>query len=205
MGIFKSTWESTPFQETILKSIWRDGPFPYGDGSVTNSFQNRVCDHLGIDNKIPKREYFPIWIPYMVIPVWKWGGRFQNSPLGTPRSKIEFATIWGLTHIRNMHHCTQAKIGHFESHSWPHSWQKVYLLVQGVYSQWFDVLAPDKSPIVASKMHNLCHDDAAMHCSNYGVDYMAWKWICVSLIFGMVVLWFLMQNQNRPSPCLLRD
>jgi hypothetical protein len=49
MGIFKSTWEPMPLQQTILKSIPRDCQFPYRYGSVTNLFQNRVCDHLGID------------------------------------------------------------------------------------------------------------------------------------------------------------
>jgi hypothetical protein len=53
MGIFKSTC-----------------PFPYGDTSVTNPFQNIVCDHWGIDKK-NKWECFPIRRHYfhMAIPV----------------------------------------------------------------------------------------------------------------------------------------
>ncbi len=34
-----------------------------------------------------------------------------------------------------------------------------------------------------------------------GVDYMAWKWICITLIFQMVVLWFLVQKRNHTSQC----
>ncbi len=91
--------EPIPFQETILKSIPSDGPFPYGDGSVTNLFQNRVCDCLGINKKIPKWKCVPIWIHcfHMAIPVCKHAGRFKNTHMGNPHFKIEFVTIWGLT------------------------------------------------------------------------------------------------------------
>ncbi len=46
-------------------------PFPYGDGSVTNPFPNRVCAHLGIEEKIPIWECFPYGDRrfHMVIPI----------------------------------------------------------------------------------------------------------------------------------------
>ncbi len=68
-------------------------------GSVTNLFQNRVCVHLGIEEKIPIWEYFPFGDRrfHMVIPIWKRAGRLSNSYLGTPHSKTEFVPIWGLT------------------------------------------------------------------------------------------------------------
>jgi hypothetical protein len=59
MVIFKSTWEPIPLQETILKLILRGGLFPYGEGSDTNLFQNRICDHLGIDKNSPHGNVFP--------------------------------------------------------------------------------------------------------------------------------------------------
>ena len=31
------------------------------------------------------------------LPLWKWPGRLKKSHLGTPCSKIEFVSIWGLT------------------------------------------------------------------------------------------------------------
>jgi hypothetical protein len=92
--------------EQIPISIWgspyRNGSlFPNGDGSVTNPFPNRVCAHLGIEVNIT------IWecIPYgdhcfhMVITVRKWAGRLEYSHMGSPRFRIEFVSIWGLTYI----------------------------------------------------------------------------------------------------------
>jgi hypothetical protein len=35
----------------------------------------------------------------MAIFLWKWAGRFKNSHMGNPHSKIEFETIWGLAFV----------------------------------------------------------------------------------------------------------
>lgn len=100
IGITK--WGINTISRNHFEIDFERWPFPYGDGSFTNLFWNRGCDHLRIDKNIPKWECFPIWIHrfHMAIPVCKWAGRFKNSHLGTPRSEIEFVTIWGLTYIQ---------------------------------------------------------------------------------------------------------
>jgi hypothetical protein len=82
-------WEPKPFQETILKTIPRDGPFPYRHGSVTNLFRNRVGDHLGIDKKIPKWKCFPMWIHcfHMAVFECKRAGRLKIFIWGIPFPK----------------------------------------------------------------------------------------------------------------------
>jgi hypothetical protein len=61
------------------------------------------------------------------------------------------------------------------------------------------------------QQHNNQHDNQEdnqkgggikLSCGKEEVDYMAWKWIHISLIFWMVVLWFLVQTQNCMSPSL---
>ena len=43
-------------------------------------------------NKVP----ISIW----GLPIWKWGGRQNNSHLGTPHFHMVFVTIWGLTYTQ---------------------------------------------------------------------------------------------------------
>ena len=92
--------------ERIPISIWgspyRNGsPFPNGDCSVTNPFPNRVHAHLGIEVKITIWECFPYGDHrfHMVITVRKWAGRVEYSHMGSPRFRIEFVSIWGLTYM----------------------------------------------------------------------------------------------------------
>ena len=81
--------------ERIPISIW--SLFP----SVTNPFPNRFCAHLGIEVKITIWECFPYGDHrfHMMITVRKWAGRLEYSHMGNPRFRIEFVSIWGLTHI----------------------------------------------------------------------------------------------------------
>ena len=85
-------------------SRWRShrngSPFLNKDGSVTNPFPNRVCAHLGIEVKITIWECFPYGDHHfhMVITVQKWAGRLKCSHMGSPRFRIEFVSILGLTY-----------------------------------------------------------------------------------------------------------
>jgi hypothetical protein len=36
------------------------------------------------------------------VPVRKWAGRVEYSHMGSPRFRIEFVSIWGLTYILNI-------------------------------------------------------------------------------------------------------
>ena len=116
------------------KTIWGlpVSPFPYGDCPVTNPFPYSVHDHLGIEEKIPKWEYIPIWIHrfHMGITVWKMGGR-QNPSWGLPIS------IWD--HLGIIIHASWPPV----STSWVtgrrgfHS-QTIHLIVwiTGIPTQW---------------------------------------------------------------------
>ncbi len=69
-------------------------PFSYGDFSVTNPFKKRDCNHLGINQKIPKWKHYQTGNPrfHTGIPICIRAGIAKNSHLGNPYFRKEFVT-----------------------------------------------------------------------------------------------------------------
>ena len=99
IGGLRSSGSPFPYGDHRMEMGIDASLFPYGDYPVPNPFpmvfvtiwEFRKNHHMRIINHLVSL------FPYMVIPVWKGGGRWKISHLGTPHNRKVFVTIWGLT------------------------------------------------------------------------------------------------------------
>jgi hypothetical protein len=67
-----------------------------GEGSKAN---NMIFDSTGGSMRDLEVAKNTLPISIWGVPVRKWAGRVEYSHMGSPRFRIEFVSIWGLTYI----------------------------------------------------------------------------------------------------------